>query len=94
MYICSISVSLVRDVNCSVIYLFHAGGSCEDCQHYVEASPSVYFKVYVGFTIFQQLGLERELIKLQGNLEAEMNMRNQANSAKADVECKLLVSVL
>jgi len=39
---------------------------------------------------FQQLGLERELIKVQGNLEAEMNMRNQANSAKADIECKLL----
>lgn len=32
-------------VNCSVIYLFHASGSCEDCQHYVEASLSVYFKI-------------------------------------------------
>ncbi|KAL9980422.1 hypothetical protein ACROYT_G009010 [Oculina patagonica] len=36
----------------------------------------------------QKLGLERELIKVQGNLEAEMNMRNQANSAKTDMECQ------
>ncbi|KAJ7375003.1 Rho-associated protein kinase 2 [Desmophyllum pertusum] len=36
----------------------------------------------------QKLGLERELIKVQGNLEAEMNMRNQANSSKADMECQ------
>lgn len=35
---------------------------------------------------FAQLGLERELIKVQASLEAEMNMRNQANNAKADVE--------
>lgn len=34
----------------------------------------------------QKLGLERELIKVQASLEAEMNMRNQANNAKADVE--------
>ncbi|PFX19790.1 Rho-associated protein kinase 2 [Stylophora pistillata] len=34
----------------------------------------------------QKLSLERELIKVQGNLEAEMNMRGQANSAKADIE--------
>lgn len=34
----------------------------------------------------QKLGLERELIKVQANLEAEMNMRNQANNAKADIE--------
>ena len=66
----------------------------EDCQHYVEDSLCILFKIYVGFIIFQQLGLERELIKVQGNLEAEMNMRNQANSAKADMECKLLLSVL
>lgn len=36
----------------------------------------------------QKLGLERELIKVQANLEAEMNMRNQANSAKTDMECQ------
>ena len=35
---------------------------------------------------FKQLGLERELIKVQANLDAEMNMRNQANTAKADLE--------
>ena len=35
---------------------------------------------------FAQLGLERELIKVQASLEAELNMRNQANNAKADVE--------
>lgn len=34
----------------------------------------------------QKLGLERELIKVQANLDAEMNMRNQANTAKADLE--------
>ncbi|XP_029194534.2 rho-associated protein kinase 2-like isoform X1 [Acropora muricata] len=34
----------------------------------------------------QKLGLERELIKVQASLEAELNMRNQANNAKADVE--------
>ena len=44
--------------------------------------------MFVCVVIFQQLGLERELIKVQANLEAEMNMRNQANSAKADMESK------
>ena len=39
----------------------------------------------------KQLSLERELIKVQGNLEAEMNMRGQANSAKADIESKWLL---
>ena len=74
-----------------MIYLFHASGSCKDCHCYVQPSLSVLSELYVEpFTIFQQLGLERELIKVQGNLEAEMNMRNQANSAKADMECKLL----
>lgn len=34
----------------------------------------------------QKLSLERELIKVQGNLEAEVNMRSQANSSKADIE--------
>lgn len=43
------------------------------------------------FVIFKQLSLERELIKVQGNLEAEMNMRGQANSAKADIESKWLL---
>lgn len=42
----------------------------------------------VRLVILQQLGLERELIKAQANLEAEINMRNQANSAKADMESK------
>ena len=54
------------------------------------AACIVYFinSIHVGFIMFQQLGLERELIKVQGNLEAEMNVRNQANSAKTDMECK------
>ncbi|XP_048581823.1 rho-associated protein kinase 2 isoform X3 [Nematostella vectensis] len=34
----------------------------------------------------QKLSLERDLIKVQANLEAEVNMRSQANSAKADFE--------
>ena len=49
--------------------------------------------VFVCIVIFQQLGLEREHIKVQANLEAEMNMRNQANSAKADMESMSRLSV-
>ena len=58
----------------------------------ISACISSTFVISVDYAIFQQLGLERELIKVQGNLEAEMNMRNQANTAKADMECKLLLS--
>ena len=54
---------------------------------------SLYFNLFWFYPCWQ-LGLERELIKVQGNLEAEMNMRNQANSAKADMECKLSIPVL
>ena len=32
----------IINVNCSVIYLLHASGSCEDCQHYVEASLCMF----------------------------------------------------
>ena len=49
---------------------------------------------HVCFVIFKQLSLERELIKVQGNLEAEVNMRSQANSSKADIESKLSLSLL
>ena len=35
-----------------------------------------------------QLGLERELIKYQSNLEAEINLRAQANSSKTEIESK------
>ena len=59
------------------------------CQASIPTSfLSLHSPVFACVVIFQQLGLERELIKVQANLEAEMNMRNQANSAKADMESK------
>ena len=43
-------------------------------------------QLLTSIVLLKQLGLERELIKVQANLDAEMNMRNQANTAKADLE--------